>query len=104
MFDGCEKLVTLNANDIDISHVQRMDGMFQNCKSLKDFSFSDKVTEIRECAFYGCDSLTELYVPETVTKITGSLVFSYCDNLTILCHIDSAAAEYARNHNNPYDM
>lgn len=39
------------------------------------------VTSIGNCAFYGCDSLTDVTIPDSVTSI-GNEVFCYCQSLS----------------------
>ena len=60
---------------------------------------SPGVTKIPKYAFYGCASLTSLYLPDTVTVI-GSDAFTYCTGLTYadlgtgVTQIGSAAFSY----------
>ena len=46
------------------------------------------VTSIDSSAFSGCDSLTEIVIPEGVTSIGNSAFYS-CDSLTIYCEAAS---------------
>lgn len=41
----------------------------------------EKVTGIGVCAFFDCDSLTSITIPENVTEI-GHFAFAKCDGLT----------------------
>ena len=47
---------------------------------LTDVIVPDSITEIREFAFYGCESITSIRIPGSVTKI-GQYAFTYCSNL-----------------------
>lgn len=52
---------------------------FMNCP-LSDVSFYDGLKEIRDRAFYGCSSLKEVTIRESVTSI-GTGVFANCKSL-----------------------
>ena len=43
----------------------------------------DGITEIGDCAFVGCESLTSITIPASVTKI-GDNLFRYCKSLTAI--------------------
>ncbi len=59
------------------------------------------VTSIGEDAFYDCDSLTSITLPDSVTSI-GDSAFDECNNLTLTVGHDSYALQYARKENIPY--
>ena len=57
------------------------DYAFYNCDSLTEIVIPEGVTSIGDAAFDDCTSLTEIVIPESVTSI-GSGAFSSCDSLT----------------------
>ena len=52
---------------------------FSGCTSLQSFEITSNIKTIGYCAFKDCTSLTEIYVPETVTKVDGA--FYDCNSL-----------------------
>ena len=63
-------------NIIDIG-----DDAFAGCENLTSITIPDSVTEIGEYAFCYCKSLTSITIPDSVTKI-GDDAFAICENLT----------------------
>ena len=54
---------------------------FYSCDSLTSVNIPESVTTIRQYAFYECISLTSVNIPDSVTTIGGSAFYS-CDSLT----------------------
>ncbi|MBQ2809269.1 MAG: leucine-rich repeat domain-containing protein [Clostridia bacterium] len=54
---------------------------FYGCEALTSVTIPNSVTSIGRYAFYDCDSLTSVTIPNSVTEI-GSCAFGYCDSLT----------------------
>lgn len=78
--------------------------LFKGCGSLKKINLPDSLTEIGAEAFAGCSSLLDVMVPESVTKI-GTNAFAGMDlSFSILCTQKSAAEQYARSHNVPFQI
>ena len=56
-------------------------GAFYNCNMLTNITIPDNVTSIGSSAFYNCGSLTSITIPDSVTSI-GDSAFSECSSLT----------------------
>ena len=61
---------------------------FYDCDNLTKVIIPDSVTSIADSAFWGCFSLTELVVPDGVTSM-GRGVFEGCKALTVYCDAKS---------------
>lgn len=55
-------------------------GAFRGCEGLTSVIIPNSITSIGESAFSGCTNLISINIPNTVTSI-GSYAFSYCLNL-----------------------
>lgn len=78
--------------------------LFKGCNSLKKAALPEGLTEIGAEAFAGCASLLDMMIPESVTKI-GTNAFAGMDfSFSILCTQKSAAEQYARSHNVPFQI
>ncbi len=67
------------------------DSAFYNCNYLTSITIPDSVTSIGDSAFEYCDSLTSITIPDSVTSI-GDSAFEYCDSLTSITIPDSVTS------------
>ncbi len=67
------------------------DKAFYDCEGLTSVSIPDSVTAIGDYAFCQCEGLTSVSIPDGVTTI-GSSTFYYCVNLTSVTIPDSVTA------------
>ena len=70
-------VVTPNATDVFGANI--VSNTYENGKGI--IIFDGDVTEIGKSAFWGCDSLTSVTIPDSVTSI-GKSAFRYCTSLT----------------------
>ena len=68
---------------------------FYGCESLTDVVIPDSVIYIDEYAFYGCDSLTSITIPDSVACIC-EFAIANCDSLTSIVIPDSV--EWIQDH------
>lgn len=79
-FRNCTKLTTVEGfENLKLSTVSNH--IFGGCEALSSIKIPDTVTTIENGAFSGCKSLTTIAIPEKVTSIEGN-VFNDCENLT----------------------
>ena len=88
-FSDCSNLTAINV-DSGNTHYSSIDGILYNyaqdtlirCPRAKSsVTIPNKVTYIRNNAFYACNNLTSVSIPNSVTHI-GENAFSNCSNLT----------------------
>ena len=66
------------------------DSVFYGCESLTSIDIPNSVTSIGSNAFDGCSGLTSVVIPDSVTSI-GYGTFRYCSSLTsIVCNATTA--------------
>lgn len=59
--------VTYNNRQLSVTEIGH--GAFWNCESLTSVTIPNSVTSIRHAAFYGCNSLESVTIPNSVTSI-----------------------------------
>ena len=84
-FSGCDNIKTLNYNAADCKIDMAVWGSspYPDWRSISTLNIGSTVKVIPDNAFRFCNGLTEVTIPESVTKI-GLNVFSGCYNLKIL--------------------
>lgn len=90
-FGGCYSLVDINVDSNNKNYASQDGVLFNKDKTelieypvgntRTSYIISNSVTSIREYAFSGCSSLTNVTIPNSVTSI-GYGAFGYCSSLT----------------------
>ena len=89
MFNGCEKLTSLDLRSFNTSQVTNMMYMFNGCSSLTELdlrSFNTSAVTDMESMFNGCSSLTTLNLSSFNTSSVTNMrdMFNDCKNLSNL--------------------
>ena len=95
--EGTNYLISYVGNDTELTLPESYKGeqyvinkdAFYGCDSLTNVVIGDSVTSIGDWAFYGCDSLTSVVIGNGVTSI-GYGAFSICSSLTDVYYTGTA--------------
>ena len=85
-FDEATGTLTIfGFGDMDNYYDEENDALIERpweefCDDIKVVVIDDGITSVGDCAFYTCDSLTSVEIPDSVT-IIGLLAFAYCTDL-----------------------
>lgn len=88
-FDGCTNIEEIHLSSGTKSMINYTGTTIKNtpwyisASSVKRVVIEDGVTNIGNCAFYGCTALTDIVIPDSLTNI-GSSAFGKCTSLTKL--------------------
>ena len=77
---GMDKLTIVDFGNTQLANIDNF--AFYSCNQLSALTLPETVTNIGRYAFYGCESLTELTVPESIEHI-GSYAFLGTDDITL---------------------
>lgn len=75
---------------------------FYGCSKLRYIDFGNKLTYIYRSAFHYCASLTYLVFPSTLTSITYSNAFNYCDLVQSIIYLGEKTIETGIKNVNIY--
>ena len=78
-YTGTDTVLTLPDSYINENYVINQYA-FLGCNNLTSIIIPDSVTSIGDCAFRGCSSITDVVIPDSVTYI-GDSAFSGCSSL-----------------------
>ena len=86
MFRGCKSLKSVDVSSFDVSHVTRLDSVFEECSSLEELDLSNWVTSSAQYLFQifaHCESLEFVNIQNFDSHHCADLhgMFAYCDNL-----------------------
>ena len=76
-----EQWCGITFDDYDANPLYNGAKLYLNGELVEDLVIPNTVTEIKNYAFYICDSITSVTIPDSVTSI-GDDAFRYCDSLT----------------------
>ncbi len=100
---GDEQSIVIPASIDGYRVVAVGDGAFED-SNIKSVIISDGIESIGWFSFNGCTKLTTVTVPSSVTKIGYSAFGSADSSLTLLCHSDSFALQYAKSYGLGYTI
>ncbi len=100
-YQGCTRLYRIILPNTLTSIPARL---LCGCSDLKRFDIPEGVQEIGEAAFSGCTGLMDIIIPEGVMTIGENAFSDMNSEFTIRCYMRSAAEQYARKHNVPFQI
>ena len=84
--DAAEIIIPYEINGCTVTSIAA--NAFYGCNFITDVTIPDGVTGIGDCAFYSCTSLARVSIPDSVTSI-GHGAFAVCASLTDISIPDS---------------
>lgn len=91
-FKNCSRLTSVTFEGTNLLDVGS--GAFYGCTSLSEINLPDSVTKIGDSAFYGCSSLVSVALPAALTRLS-SYMFKDCVSLAEIALPDSVKEIYS---------
>ena len=92
MADGSAQIVSWDGPDVELTVPAELDGhavtsisecAFYDCQSLVSVILPEGITEIGEYAFSDCDDLQQVALPRSL-RVLGDCAFDHCEGLTAI--------------------
>ena len=101
VYKGCSKLASIQLP----KHLSEIPNeSFMGCTSLKKIDLPESIVAIGREAFSGCSELRDLIIPESVITVGADAFAGTNPSFTLICTQKSAAEQYARMHNVPFQI
>ena len=101
VYEGCSRLTSVKLPKQTPSIPAHF---LKGCSSIRKMDIPEAVQSIGEEAFSGCTGLMDMIVPEEVSTIGEDAYAGMAPEFTIRCYMRSAAEQYARKHNVPFQI
>lgn len=101
IYKGCSKLSSIKFH----KHLTEIPNeMFMNCTAMKKVDLPAGTAAIGREAFSGCVGLIDMIIPESVLTVGANAFAGMNPSFTLICTQKSAAEQYARGHNVPFQI
>ena len=100
-YKGCCKLTNIQLP----KHLSEIPNeCFMDCIALKRIDLPDATAAIGRESFSGCSGLIDMIIPESVITVGANAFAGTNSSFTLICTQKSAAEQYARLHNVPFQI
>lgn len=101
IYKGCRRLTSIRFP----RHLTEIPNeSFMGCTALKKVDLPAGTTVIGREAFSGCSGLMDMIIPESVITVGANAYAGMNPGFTLICAQKSAAEQYARTHNVPFQI
>ena len=101
VYKGCRKLSSIK---FPKRLTEIPNETFKDCVSLKKVDLPAGTAAIGREAFSGCTGLIDMIIPENVITVGANAYAGMDSGFTLICTQKSAAEQYARTHNVPFQI
>ena len=101
VYKGCSKLASIQIP----KHLSEIPNeCFMGCTALKKIDLPETTAAIGRESFSGCSGLRDMIIPESVITVGADAFAGTNPSFTLICTQKSAAEQYARMHNVPFQI